>query len=239
MNVLLVEDEELYADQVEMLVHKLGHEVVGISDNSTDALDLLAESDVDLILMDVHIRGDHDGIELASMIKAKWNIPTIFITSLRDDLTFKRANRAGAANFIVKPFDKLQLQRAIELACDQIGSKHEPDNDIIDSDTIYIKEKGQLTKVALADIYYLEADGHYTYIYTEQKRFIVRRSIVELSLQLSPDDFIQTHRSYMVKRSKITSINLNEQTVDVLGTAIPISKRKKAEVITALGKIIE
>ena len=57
MKVLIVEDEELYADRLEMLVEKLEYELIGIADNSTDALRLIESNPPDFILMDIYIRG--------------------------------------------------------------------------------------------------------------------------------------------------------------------------------------
>lgn len=237
MKILLVEDEELFADQVEMLLDKMGHDLIDICDNSTHAVNVLNQHTIDLILMDIHIRGDLDGIELASLIKEKWNIPTIFITSLKDDLTFNRANRVGATNFIIKPFDQLQLQRAIELATHDINNTTVSDS--IDENSIFFKKQGKLIKIALDDILYMEADGQYTQIHTSSERFIFRKPLSELADELSSIDFVQTHRSFMVRKDKITSVNLKDQTVHIEDTSIPISKRKKSEVVTSLGKIVE
>lgn len=225
------------ADQVEMLLDNLGLDLIETCDNSAHALDVLNQNHVDLVLMDIRIEGDRDGVELASLIKEKWNIPTIFITSLKDDLTFNRASRVGPLNFIIKPFDQIQLRRAIELAARDINRSVE--TDITDGESIFIKENGKLINIALDEIHYLEADGQYTYVHTSSKRFMLRKSISELASELSSVDFIQTHRSYMVKKDKITSVNLKDQTVLVQGETIPISKRRKAEVLTALGKILE
>ena len=58
MNILIVEDEELYADQLEMLVEKMGYTCLGIADNSVDALAVVSNKPPDILLMDVHIQGD-------------------------------------------------------------------------------------------------------------------------------------------------------------------------------------
>jgi len=107
---------------LEMLVDKLNHKHIGTVDNSQDALTLLEKSIPDLILMDVHIQGEYDGIELAGLIHQQHPIPIIFITSLKDDLTFSRASRSNPVNFLVKPFDKLQLQRSIQLGVKKLQS---------------------------------------------------------------------------------------------------------------------
>ena len=240
MKILLVEDEELYANQVEILVDRIGHQLIGVCDSSDKVINVLDHDEPDLILMDVHINGEYDGIELASLINKDQEIPIIFITSLRDDLTFKRAQRVGATNFIVKPFDQLQLERAIDLAVKK--PKSEPkDNDIsnIGSNHFYIKQSGTLTKVGFDEIYYLSADGHYCNVHKANKKFIVRISLVQLADKIPKNFFLQTHRSYIINKKKIKKLNLKENIIDLNGQMIPISKLNRAEVIKSLGLVLE
>ncbi len=79
VKILIVEDEELYADRLEMLVEKLEYELIGIVDNSTDALKIIEKTPPDFILMDIHIQGQYDGIELAAQVQQRFDIPIIFI----------------------------------------------------------------------------------------------------------------------------------------------------------------
>ena len=83
VSVLIVEDEELYADKMEMQLEKLDYKHLGTVDNSKDALQLIDKDAPDLILMDINIQGEYDGIELADMIHKKSMIPIIFITFYR------------------------------------------------------------------------------------------------------------------------------------------------------------
>jgi len=240
MKILLVEDEELYADQVEMLINKMGYELVGIADNSNAALSYLQDAKPDLILMDVHIRGDHDGVELSGLIKEQYDIPIIFITSMKDDLTFKRANRVGASNFIIKPFDQIQLQRAIELAIADVQNNEATDEPfVVDKEYVFIKSRNNLDKVLISDIYFLESDSNYTIVYTETKKYLVRKPLNKVAELLSKNDFISTHRTYMVNKNRVQSIDLSESTISILDRSIPISKRNKAKVLKALGAILE
>ncbi|MBK9487858.1 MAG: response regulator [Haliscomenobacter sp.] len=174
MKILIVEDEELYADKLEMLIEKLEYTHLGTVDNSTAALQLIRKNPPDLILMDIHIQGAHDGIELADLISKEFDIPIVFITSLQDDLTFNRAARTRPKQFITKPFNELQLQRSIELCVrnlpDQSAEEPEWETDLLFKDHLFIKVRQKLEKVASNDILYAEADGRYCQIYTEEKK---------------------------------------------------------------------
>jgi len=250
--ILIVEDEELFADQLEMLVEKLGYEHLDTVDNSVDALISIKQTMPDLILMDVYINGEHDGIELASLIHASHSVPIIFITSLRDDLTFKRASRAQPLNFLVKPFDQLQLQRAIELTvrrlmknakqppalskpvCTPEADTTEWTGDFLFQEHFFIKTRQQLEKVAVAEVLYLEADGHYCKVHTELRKFLVHQSLADLSARLPQNQFMSTHRSYFVNLSRITAINVQDNVIKLGTHEVPLSRRSKEAVLARL-----
>ncbi len=236
VSVLIVEDEPLYADQIEMLLDRLGYVLFGVLDESTDVLARLEVSIPDLILMDVHIKGAYDGIELTEKIHERFALPVIFITSLKDDMTFNRASRTDAVNFIVKPFDELQLQRAIELALKKnILSQN---NNEMSSQTpeshFFVRQNQSLERVDIQDVIFIKADVNYCVIYLEDKKYVLKVSLTELSKRLPSNQFLLTHRSYLVNQKKITSVNLKEGTVLVGGRSIPLSRRNKAMVLQAL-----
>lgn len=251
-NILIVEDEDLYADQLEMLVDQLGYEHAGTVDNSVDAMSRLGESTPDLILMDIHIKGEYDGVELAGLIQQKQAVPIIFITSLKDELTFKRASRVGPVGFLVKPFDQLQLRRTIELTVQKLlntsahteanpateGGLVTPEsgwaNDFLFHDQFFIKNRQQLEKVAIADVLYLEADGHYCKVHTANRKFLIHQALSELAGRLPLDQFISSHRSYFVNLSKITGVDLQDSILKLGSHEVPMSRRSKEAVLARL-----
>ncbi len=240
--ILIVEDQELYADQLEMMVEKLGYGHAGTVNNSRDALRAIQTRIPDLILMDIHIKGEHDGIELASLIHDIHPVPIIFITSLKDDLTFNRASRTRPLQFLLKPFDRIQLQRTVELAVRGLNTKQESGdqerntdgNDFIKDGYFFIKVRQRLEKVSVDDILYLEADGHHCRIHTSGGKYLVRISMSELGKQLSPQDFMQTHRGFLVKKDRVDSVDLKDSVVVVSGNHIPLSKRNREGVLKRL-----
>lgn len=229
MKILIVEDEELYADRLEMLVEKLEYELLGIVDNSTDALKIIEKTPPDFILMDIHIQGQYDGIELAAQVQQRFDIPIIFITSLQDDLTFNRAARTNPIHFLTKPFSDLQLQRTIELTIRNLAQPGEDDwdNDLVFKNHLFIKVRQKLEKIAIADILFVEADGRYCQICTEGKKFLVRLSLQDLSGLLPASSFIQVHRSYVVNASKILNIDLQDSLIQINQHQVPLSKRHR------------
>ncbi|GLR17113.1 response regulator transcription factor [Portibacter lacus] len=114
--VVIVEDEALISMDLEMILESMDFNVVGISDNGDEALDIIANRNPDLILLDINIRGHLDGIELAEVIRTKTKKPFIYITSYADKATLDRAKHTFPYGYILKPFSEVELKATIEIA---------------------------------------------------------------------------------------------------------------------------
>ena len=245
LKVLIVEDEELFADRLEMLVDKLGYTHVGTVDNAIDATAVTKEQGPELVLMDININGEYDGIELAERLQEYGPLPTIFITSLADDRTFARAARSTPHGYLLKPFNELQLQRSIELVARQLvvdepvnpapapsptTHKEATEELSLDGD-FFIKNRSRLEKVSVDEVLYLQADGHYCQVHTAEKKYLVHRPLSDLAARLPAADFFVTHRSYLVNAKRVTAIDLDNMVVQFGGKQAPISKRSREAVL--------
>jgi PAS domain S-box-containing protein len=114
--VLIVEDEQIVATELREILSSLGYSVVGIASSGPDALARADESRPDLILMDIRIKGEMDGIETAVRIMARWDVPVVFVTAHADQETLRRAKATGPMGYLLKPFSERELQVAIEMA---------------------------------------------------------------------------------------------------------------------------
>ena len=114
--VLIVEDEPIIAADIESTLMKGDYIISGIAYSSVQALDMLYSRDIDLALLDISIKGDMDGIEIAAIIKEKYHLPFIFITSFSDQLTLQRAKLTMPYGYIVKPFKDRDILSSIEIA---------------------------------------------------------------------------------------------------------------------------
>jgi len=113
--VLIVEDERLISYLMETYINGSGcSTVIGSVDNGDDAIELAISEIPDLILMDIRIDGDKDGIETAEIINEHRNIPIIYTSGNSDEKTTARANRTNMIGFLTKPIDREEL---IELVC--------------------------------------------------------------------------------------------------------------------------
>jgi len=240
VKILIVEDELLYADQLDMLCEQLGYEVVGICEDAFSALDTFHREQPDLLLSDINLVGEIDGIQLAEKVHAQQNTPVIFITSLQDDKTFARAQSTLPVAFIVKPFNQLQLQRSIELAVSRLS---EEPNDSVNfeeedaqlANSFFVKVRNRLEKVKLKDILYIEADGRYSMIHTlEARKYAVRIPISELAEKLDNQTFLRSHRSYISNLDWLESVDVGDMVIKLKGGEVPLSKGFKEEVLHKL-----
>ncbi|KGK98364.1 chemotaxis protein CheY [Methanococcoides methylutens] len=115
-NILVVEDENIVALSIKNKLEMMGYSVVGTAPSGEDAIIKADLFYPDLVLMDVMLRGEMDGIEAAEKIREKFDIPVIFLTAYTDDKTLERAKLAEPYGYISKPFKEQDLKSNIEMA---------------------------------------------------------------------------------------------------------------------------
>jgi len=116
ISILVVEDDKPSGLILKKLLDKSGYNVINVVESGEEAINILKKSRPDLILMDISLAGEIDGIETAERIYQTHNIPFIYITAGTDDSTFERAKKSLPLNYIVKPFNSKMLNSSIEIA---------------------------------------------------------------------------------------------------------------------------
>lgn len=114
-SVLIVEDEQIIALDLARYVRDLGFKVLGTAASYDSALNKLQSNSVDLILLDINLRGEANGIDLARKIKEEKDIPIIFLTSVVDRQLTEEAQSLFPIAYINKPFDKVQLSNTLKV----------------------------------------------------------------------------------------------------------------------------
>jgi DNA-binding response OmpR family regulator len=119
--VLVVDDDLMFALDLQHQVRRLGHEVVGMARNSSEARKAFAETVPDLVLMDVYLAGQMDGIETVRGLRGSSRLPVIFMSSTDDEQTISRAVDEGPYAYLLKPFNRGELAESMDLALYQGG----------------------------------------------------------------------------------------------------------------------
>ncbi len=116
VRILLVEDERLVAMSLKLQLRALGYEVVGVAASGQDAIEKAGELRPDLILMDIHLEGDMDGVEAAAEIHKQFQLPVIYLTAFSSQDILERAKVTEPMGYILKPYEDRELQVVIETA---------------------------------------------------------------------------------------------------------------------------
>lgn len=136
-NILIVEDELLIAETLSITLEMIGYKITDIVSSGEKALQSIEKNIPDLVLMDIVLRGDMDGIETAYLIQKSYNIPVIYLTSYSDVGTLDRAKKTSPYGYLIKPFKENELRATIEVALQKYRQE------IFKSEALYLCESIQ------------------------------------------------------------------------------------------------
>lgn len=249
VNILIVEDESIVALDLANGLERDGYNITGIADNAEEAQQLFNDNDVDIILMDVNIIGDRDGIDTATEILKQKAVPIIYLTAFTDAATIERIKQTHPAAFLSKPYNLTNVRIAIDLAVNNfaVSREQQPTGKIIPldneanrntgsperemilrmNDHIFVKHNYAFVKLKLCELLYVEAENNYTSIITNDKKFLLRLSLNQLLEKINYKALVRIHRSYAVNINAITSFN--EQEIEINQQHLPIGRNYKEE----------
>lgn len=230
--ILIVEDDMIVGTHISMVLVEAGYEVSGVIPSAEAALRHLEAEVPDLVLMDINLKGEMDGIEAAQHIFERHRLPVIFLTANSDAGTFQRAKQAFPHAFINKPFQPEALLQAIELAAYR-SQENPAENSRTQNiaaplaDRIFVRDKHKMVKISLADIHYVKAERNYCTLITSAKSYTLSIPLKSFEEKVSSALFCRVHRSFLVNLHQVES--LDEHHVFCSGEAIPLSKAYKKE----------
>ena len=247
IGVLVVEDESIVSKDIQYSLKKLGYNVVGVAATGQKAIDLCGEKMPDIILMDIMLKGDINGIEASTRIKESYNIPVIFLTAYADENTLSKAKVTEPYAYIIKPFKEIDLHTSIEMAF----YKHSKELEILkerdmlyniienkeNKDFIFVKSKSRLIKLNTEDIYFIEALKDYVVINTINKRYTIHSTMKDIERKMPQDYFLRVHRSYIVRLDKIAQIEQPNLILEDNNKIIPIGGSYKEEMLKRINLI--
>ncbi len=233
INVLVVEDESIVSKDIQHSLKKLGYNVVGASATGEKAIELANSENPDIVLMDIMLKGEMNGIEAADTIKKNLSIPIIFLTAYADELTLSKAKITEPYGYILKPFKEIDLHTTIEMAIYKHSKEQElvKERDLLFSiienkeeskGYIFVKSNSKLVKLKTSDIYYIEALKDYVVIHTLDKRYTIHSTMKDIEAKMGNEEFLRVHRSYIIRLDKIATIENPNLTIENIEKVIPI-----------------
>lgn len=227
-NILIVEDELMIAEMIKEMLSELDYQVLGVAKNYKEATaNLESKRDViDLIVLDINLNDHKNGIDIGSLIKEKYQIPFVYLTSYSDPQTIRAAASTEPAAYLLKPFTVGDLHATVEV----IKARK-----AVSAKSIMIKENDLNVKLEVADISYVKSDNNYLEIFTSRKKHLTRNSLEKFLEDVEESNIIRVHRSFAINISKIQAVNGQYLMID--DQKIPISRKHKSELMDMLEQI--
>lgn len=232
--ILIVEDEILVAENTADDLKREGFEITEIALSSKEALISIEKSPPHIILMDINIKGDIDGIELTEEIQKNYSMPVIYVSSNVTSQYINRAIATSPSAFISKPYQTKDLVIAIELAVRKHNEAVLTGNPPL-RDSVFVKSGEYHRKVFLDEILYIEANGSYCTVFTEKKRFVLSFNLFHFEQEIKTDTLLRVHRSFIVNINKVDAFDKN--TLRIGTNVIPVSNSFKEKVSNSFRKL--
>lgn len=208
IRALIVEDELIIAEDIADILSDNEYEVVDLCKSYNAAVFSIEKHQPDILLLDIKLKGEKDGIDLAHKVRAEYKIPFIFISSHSDSGTVKRAVEVNPYGYLIKPFEDSDVLVAVEVALNNFAKEQSNQlNDFILNDCLFVRDKNLSVKIPMSDIAYLKAEGNYSTIYTQDKNYVLRSTLKDLENKLPKKQFYRSHKSYVVNLKHVTAIN--------------------------------
>lgn len=244
INILIVEDEVLIAEDIKQALEEVGYKNIYKSRSYNQAVEILKLNYIDLVLLDVNLKEAYTGIDLGNYINKQYQIPFVYLTSYSDRDTIAEVKLTKPNGFLLKPCTQSLLLASIEIALFTFYDKNPYKNNFeteknqnnnfeyIVNNHLLLKEKNYFIKIPLTDILWFESDRNYIDVKTVERKFTIRNSLKKLLEQLPPKVFLKCHKQYVVNSKKITSFSSNN--IFINGIQIPIGRKEQEKVLVSL-----
>ncbi|MDA8693023.1 response regulator transcription factor [Saprospiraceae bacterium] len=225
MKALILEDNISYSWEYEMILDKLGVSVSGVYKSWKEIISQVRKDPPDFMIVDLFLENNEKGLDFIKDIKGMY-IPIIVCTGYPEPDFMNQALEYGVTAFFSKPLDKPALTYEVQKIIHQLNSKE------FEKNHLFLKDKKVRTKVPFSDIYKIEIDGNYSYIYSILgKKFILKISLNKLLSRLDKDLFIRCHRSTVVNYNYIKELDsINSKLILSSGEEVLIGSKYKPEI---------
>ncbi len=247
IRILIVEDHLLIAKDISIKLQNAGYEITDLAISGEVALQSIRLKTPDIILMDIDLDGDLDGVDTVREIqKTHPAIPIIYLTDHDDKRTFNRAKYTNPASFIPKPFNLRSMSNAIDLALFNASQQHSAaqaqaalstsssesnSNLYLLENCIFVRDRQTYQKVKINDILWIEAAGSYTNIITTHKVFNVAVSSNKFEERIQHPHLQRVHRTYIVNINHIKSMDNATVQMEISSSLLKFSIKQKSGII--------
>jgi DNA-binding LytR/AlgR family response regulator len=227
ISVLIADDEQPAIDELAFLLRqdpRVG--VIHVAPSGSEAIRLLTREPVDAAFLDIHMPG-LNGIDLARALQRFERTPAfVFVTA--DEERALEAFDLAAVDYLLKPVRAERLQRSVTRIVESLraGAAAEPATPR-QPEMIAVTLGGTTRMIRRDDVRYVQAQGDYARLHTEEASYLVRVPMADLERQWADAGFVRVHRSYLVALGHVTRVRLgsDQPSVSVGGAELPVSRR--------------
>ena len=252
--ILIVEDERIIAEDIERTLQNFNYEVISVVSSGVDAIRIVRDKKPDMVLMDIVLDGDMNGVEVAEKIRKVHRVPIIYLTAYADEKTLTNAKVTDPFGYILKPFDERELRTTIEMAF----YKYKMENALVESEKflrhiididpniIFVKDldfKYVLVNKAMSELYGIPIEkmigktdlelaniSNLTLIeakrYHSDDKFVINTGKPKFIIE-APFTFKRGKRKWF--QTNKVPITLKNSQRGILGVAVDITARKETE----------
>lgn len=226
--VLIIDDDVTFATKLEEVLPAIGHKLVASLRDATQIDKYISKTDI--VLLDVCLP-NANGIDVGARLSS-YPIGIVFMTMNEDEKLYESSKLIQNCNYLVKPFHKFTLDRAIQLLVKNLDLAHS------EQAPTYIKSGRIRNLLNIEDILWIRVVGNFAYIKTKKEYHVMRKSLRAIKKSIDSHSLVQVHRNYVVNINFIDSVFLSDNFILLDNEKVPLSRRYKRELQEHLRKLI-
>jgi DNA-binding LytR/AlgR family response regulator len=218
--IYIVEDISIIRLMLEECMIENGFDVCGSSPEAEKAWVEISKFKPDLVLLDIQLVGNKNGIWLGKKLNEELHVPFVYITANQDERMSTEILETSPVGFIVKPINTIQLILTVKIALNL--------NTTTQKKQVIIQDGLKAINLTIEDIYYIQSDGNYLDIYLETTHFLIRSTMDAFLTKLNQDSFVRIHQRYSINTHK--EFKLEGDTIYIKDSILKISDKYKSEI---------
>lgn len=231
MKVVVVEDEFVHQEQLRIHCEALGWQLLAVVDNAYDALPAVLRQEPDLVLLDIGLKEDTNGVVLAEQLAKLYTGLLLFTTSNTAPEVLQSAAVRQSDGYLIKPVHAEQLKASVHLA--QIKRKEQ--NARKESHSLSLKHATGTDIVPLEEIYSISTSGNrYCRYRCAKRQYRIRVTLAEVETTLPNEQFLRIHKSHLVRVDAIQSLLGAEKVLMKDGEVLPVAESQREALRAAL-----
>lgn len=230
MKILIVEDEVLIAEDLKDNLAAFGYREVSMVHNRKDALQQIGQWAPDLVLLDIRMEQELDGIHIGRELRERHDIPFIYVTSHSDMSMVRQIMETYPAGYITKPFKKTDLLANVLRVTQERGAAPKTE-----SAKVVFKDGHETVILEESKLFYVESEGNYVMVHHRDGKRLIRQSMEAFGAALNTDRFLRIHRCYIANLSLVERYTRTE--LRIAGRTLPVSRTFQGEFLKRIGEV--